>query len=155
MALQGASSSRPAGDPHEGLFLYLASDARSVVAEAKARFDVAMVKSDAMDDANVSKVPKIVRDRAKVEEARLNGARARHAQASAYLFAISVARFGASRQPGRSNPKQQDDVEVSNKLLKRKLSRPMNGWKDPKGVTMLVFTDRFCLYRHVANIFGS
>jgi len=40
----------------------LASDARSVVAEAKARFDVAMAKSDALDDADVSKVSVIIRD---------------------------------------------------------------------------------------------
>jgi len=29
----------------------------------------------------------------------------------------------------------------------------MHGWKDPKGVTLRVFTDRYCLYQHVANIF--
>ena len=86
-------------DPQKGLLLDLASDARSVVAKAKARFDAAMAKSDALDDADVSKVTVMISDKAKVDEARLNGARAMLAQASTYLFAISVARFVASRQP--------------------------------------------------------
>ena len=43
-------------DPHEGLLLDMASDARSVVAQAKARFDAAMAKSDALDDADITKV---------------------------------------------------------------------------------------------------
>ena len=50
MAQQGASGSGHAVDPKEGLLLELASDARSVVAEAKARFDAPMAKSDALDD---------------------------------------------------------------------------------------------------------
>jgi len=62
-----------------------------------------------------------------VEEARLNGARARLAQVSADLSPISVARFGASRQPGSLKPKQQDAGEGSNKLLNRKLHAPMDG----------------------------
>ena len=49
MAHQGANASRPTVDPREGLLLDLASVVRSVVAEAKARFDTAMAKSDAMD----------------------------------------------------------------------------------------------------------
>ena len=139
MALQGAISSRLAVDPHEGLLLDLPSDARSVVAEVKARFDAALAKSDALD---VSKVARIVGDKNKVKEARLNVARAMLTQASADLFAIFVARFGASWQPGSSKPKKQDAGEANNKLLKMKLSAPMDGWKDPKGVTMRVFTDR-------------
>ena len=152
MAQQGASGSGAAVDPHEGLLLELASDARSVVAEAKDRFDVAMAKSDTLDDANVSKVACIVMDRAKVEEIRLNGARARLAQASTNLYAIFVARFGSSRQPSSLKPKLQEDKK-SSKLMKRKLPAPMDGWKDPKGVTLHVFTDMHCLYQHVANIF--
>jgi len=152
LAQQGASGSRLEVDPHEGLLLELASDARSVIAESKARFDVPMAKSDALDDADVSKLSGIVKDMAKVEEARLNGARARLAQASACLFAISVARLGSSRQPNNLKPKLQEDKE-SKKLLKRKLHAPMYRWKDPKGVTMRVFTDRYFLYQHVANIF--
>jgi len=124
MAQQGASGSGPVADPQEGLLLELASDARSVVAEAKARFDAAMAKSDALDDSDVTKAAGIVRDKAKAEETRLNGARARLAQASADLSAISVARFGAARQlPSSSKPKLQEDKE-SNKLLKRKLPAP-------------------------------
>jgi hypothetical protein len=139
-------------DLQEVMLLDMASDARSVVAEATARFEAALAKSDALDDADVTKVAGIIRDMAKVEEARLNGARARLAQASADLSAIYVARFGASRQPSSMKPKPQDDKE-SSKLLKRKLPAPMDGWKDPKGVTMRVFTDRYSLYHHVANIF--
>jgi hypothetical protein len=48
-------------------------------------------------------------------------------------------------------PKLQDDKE-SIKLMKRKLPAPMDGWKDPKGVTLRVFTDRYSMYQHVANI---
>jgi hypothetical protein len=126
MAHQGASGSGIAVDPHEGLLLYVALDARNVVAEAKARFDAAMAKSDALDDADVSKVASIVKDKAKVKEARLNGARARLAQASANLFAISVARVGASRQPNSLKPKLQEDKK-SRKFMKRKLPVPMDG----------------------------
>jgi len=95
-------------DPQEDLLLDLASYARSIVAEAKARFDPATAKSDTLDDVDVSKVAEVGKDKAIVEEARLNGARPRLAQAWAYLFVISVARFGASRQPGTSKPKQQE-----------------------------------------------
>jgi len=115
MAHQGVSGLGLEVNQHEGLLLDQASDARSVVAEAKACFDVTMAKSDALDDADVSKVASIVRDKAKVEEARLNGARVMLAHASAYLSAISVARFGASRQPSSLKPKLQEDKE-SNKL---------------------------------------
>ena len=90
MAQQGASGSGQAGDPQEVLLLDLASDARSVVAEATARFEAALAKSDALDDADATKVAGIIRDRAKVEEARLTGARARLAQASADLSAIRI-----------------------------------------------------------------
>jgi hypothetical protein len=78
------------------MLLVPASDERSAVAEAKARFDAAMAKSDALDDTDVSKVAGI--SMYKVEEACLIGARAWLAQASAHLSAISVARFGAARQ---------------------------------------------------------
>ena len=130
----------------------MASDARSVVAKAKARFDATMAKSDAYDDADVSKVSGIIRDMAKVEEARLNGARARLAKASADLSAISVAKFGSCRQPNIAKPKLQDDRE-SIKLMKRKLPPPMDKWTNPKGVTLRVFTDRYNLYQHVANLY--
>ena len=89
MAQQGASGSRTAVDQQEGLLLELdGMDARSVVAEAKARFDASMAKSDALDDSDVTKAAGIVRGKAKMEETRLNGARARLAQASADLSAI-------------------------------------------------------------------
>jgi len=97
-------------------------------------------------------VSRIIRGKAKVEEARLNGARASLAQALANLSAIFVARFGSSRQPAScAKPKLQDDKE-SNKHLKRKLPAPMDGWEDPKGVTLRVFTYRYSMYQHVANI---
>ena len=106
-----------------------------------------MAKSDALDDADVSKVARIIRDRAKVEEARLNGARARLAQASADLSAIFVARFRAAPQTGfGSNSKPRLDArEVGSMLPKRKLPTPKDGWKDAKGVTMNVFADRHCM----------
>jgi hypothetical protein len=62
-----------------------------------------MAKSDALDDPDVSKVAGRVKDKAKVEEARLNGARVTLAQASVYFFEISVVRFGAARQSASAN----------------------------------------------------
>jgi hypothetical protein len=137
------------------MILDLASDARSVVAEAKARFDASMAKFDALDDYDVTKAAGIVMDKAKVEETRLNGACARLAQASANLSAISMARFGAARHTGaRSSVKPRlDSGEAGSKLLKRKLPAPKDGWKDAKGVTLNVFTDRHTLYQHMSNIF--
>ena len=120
MAHQGASGSGLAVDPQEGLLMDLASDARSAVAEAKARFDAATAKADALDDADVSKVANVVKDKAKVEEARLNGARAMLSQASADLSAIAVARFGPARQHASgssSKAKQPDPGEAGSKLL--------------------------------------
>ncbi len=130
MAQQGASAAGPSPDPQEGLLLELASDARSAVAEAKARFDAAMAKADAMNDANDTKAAGITRDMTKVEEARLNGARARLAKASADLSAISVARFGAVRQTAggsSSKSKLAEEGEGKRKFLKRKLPAPKDG----------------------------
>jgi hypothetical protein len=116
------------------LLLDLASDATSVVAKAKARFDGALAKSDALDDADVSKVARIIKDKAKVEEACLNGARARLAQASSDMSAIYVARFGAARHTGSwSNSKLRLDAgEAKSKLLKKKLHASKNGGKSLK-----------------------
>ena len=77
MAQQGASGSGPTVDPQEVLFLELASDARSVVAEAKARFNASMAKSDALDDFDVTNAARVVRDKAKMEET-VTGDRARN-----------------------------------------------------------------------------
>ncbi len=89
-----------------------------------------MEKADALDDANDTKAVGVTRDRSKVEEARLNGARARLAQASADLSAISVARFGAIRQTaGGSSSKSKliKEGEGKSKFLKRKLPAPKDG----------------------------
>jgi hypothetical protein len=90
MAQQRASGLGHVVKPEEGLLLELASDARSVVVEAKARFDVAMAKSDALDDADVSKVAGNVRVRAKVEgrasTARVLGLRMLHPIYLRYLW---------------------------------------------------------------------
>ncbi len=48
---------------------------------------------------------------------------------------------------------KKNDGEGSRNLLKIKLHAPKNGWKDPKGVIVTVFTDRHRVYRHVSNIF--
>ena len=148
MAHQGASGSGLAVDPHEGLLLELTSDARSVVAEAKARFDAVMPKLDAMDDADVYKVARVVRDIAKVKEDRLGNARARLADAYADLYAISVARFGNARQTGFGSSSEPwlNTGEERSKLMKRKLPSPKDGWKDLKGVTLPVLTYKHCMY---------
>ncbi len=62
MTHQGVNSFGPAVDPQEGLPFELSSDARSAVAEAKARFDVAMEKSDARDDPDASKGARLTND---------------------------------------------------------------------------------------------
>ncbi len=125
MAYQGANSFGPAVDPKDGLLSELASDARSAVAKAKARFDAVMAT---LEDADVSKGAALTRDKAKLEDARLNGARAGFTQASASLSAISVARFGAARRPGSSNPKQQDDGEGSSKQAIEEEATCAQGW---------------------------
>jgi hypothetical protein len=56
-----------------------------------------MAKLDGMEDVHVSKGVGLTIDKTKMKEAHLNRARARLAQASAHLYAISVARFGAAR----------------------------------------------------------
>jgi hypothetical protein len=127
MVHQGADSYGPAVDPQEGLRLELASDARSAVAKVQTRFDMAMAKPNTLDDVDVSKGTILTRDMAKVEEAGMNGARAELAQASSYLSAILVARFGAARQLANGNnskAKQQSFGEGSNKPLKRSCMRP-------------------------------
>ena len=115
-----------------------------------------MAQLGTLDNADALKSARLARGKANVEEAHLKGARVMVAQASTDLSEISVARFGAARQlinGIKSKAKQHDVGEGGKKLPKRKLPAPMDSWKDPKGVTMHVFTDRHCIYRHEANIF--
>ncbi len=102
-------------------------------------------KSDALDDVDATKGSRVIREKTKVEEARLYGSRTRLAQASADLASIFVARFGIARQPNTGiiiRYPQADTVEADNKLRKRKLPAPRDGWKDAKGVTISDFSDR-------------
>ncbi len=102
------------------------SDARSAVAEAKARFDATMAKSDALDDADATKGADVTKNKVKTEEARLN-ARARLVQASANLYEMYVASFGAARQSASVSGSKPNQLDVGNggrKLLKRKMPAP-------------------------------
>ncbi len=158
MAQQGASGSRQAVDPQEVLLFDLASDARSVVAEAKSSFRRNNGEIGRSRRRRYLQGASIVRDRAKVGEARLNGARARLAQASANVSAISVARFGAVRQTAggsSSKSKLTEEGEGKSKFLKRKLPAPKDGWKDAKGVTLLVYLIDLYSFSTCPTSFGS
>jgi hypothetical protein len=114
------------------------------------------VKSDALEDDGTSKVARRVIDKTKIEERRLNSARARLAQASSDLSVISVARFGDTRQAGigsSSRPRPLEPEEGSTKLLKRKMSAPKDGWKDAKGMTISIYADKHRFFHHLADIF--
>ena len=77
MAEQGGSASRVAVDPHEAILSDLVSDAKNVVAHGTIRVIISLAMSDASGDDDISKDARLVKDMTKVEETRLNGARAR------------------------------------------------------------------------------
>ena len=158
MAQLEAAASGVAVDPHEVILADLVSHAMDVVADDTTRFKITLAKPDALGDDDTPKVVRMVRDRTKIEETRLNGARARLAHASAYLFVISVARFGAARQPGiesNSKPRQLEPGEGGSKLLKRKLPGPKDGWKYAKSMTIIVYADKYRFFHFCQTYYGS
>ena len=155
---QRAAGAAGAIDPQEIVLIDGVSDERVAVAAATARFEAALVKSDKLLDDDSSAVAKRIRDASTVEEARLNGARARLAAAREALSQYGIARYGASapQAAGIASVKVEDedaDEKKEQRMLKRKLPAPKDGWKDLKGVTINVYTERALLYQDLFDIF--
>jgi hypothetical protein len=136
-------------------------DERKAVADASARFEAALVKSDNLRDDGASLAARIVKDKTSVKEALLNGARARLFNARDSLAIFSVAFLGSSPRAivGHAIPKMnEDEVEEirekkNNKLLKRKLPSPKDGWLDKKGIVLHSCRDRHHLLHHLSYMF--
>ncbi len=128
------------------------------MAAANVRFEAALVKSDLLGDDDSSAGAKRIKDKTLAEEARLEAARGRLLTARADLAAYGVAIHGASAPvvTSAATVKIDDDDAVEKKelrLLKRKLPAPKDGWKDAKGATISVYTDRHLLYQQLFEIF--
>ena len=136
-------------------------DERRAVAEAHVRFESALAKSDNLQDDDVSPTAKLVRERTAVEEARLNGARARMAVARDSLATFSVSVFGALPRTATvpsipkmgENEAEERREKKPTKLLKRKLLAPKDGWLDKKGIILHSYRDRHLLLQHLTDMF--
>jgi hypothetical protein len=136
-------------------------DERKAVADASTNFEATLAKSDSLRDDDASSVARIVRDRTNVEEARLNGARARLAAARDNLATFSVAILGSSPRTaaGHATPKADEEEaekkreKKNNKLLKRKLIAPKDDWLGQKGIILHSYKDRHRLLQHLSNMF--
>ena len=128
------------------------------MAAANGRFEAAIARSDVLLDDDSSAAAKRIREKVLTEEARLNAARVRLQAARAELAAYGVAIHGASTPvvTSAASVKIDDDDAAEKKelrLLKRKLPAPKDGWKDAKGATISVYTDRHLLYQQLFDIF--
>ncbi len=128
------------------------------MAAANVRFEAALAKSDLLADDDSSAGAKRTREKTLAEEARLDAARGRLQIARADLAAYGVAINGASAPVATSvaSVKIDDDDAAEKKelrLLKRKLPAPKDGWKDAKGATISVYTDRHLMYQQLFDIF--
>ena len=72
---QAGTSAAGAVDLQLDLLTESCVDERKSVADASARFEAALKKSDKLKEDDATPVAKVIRDMASVEEARLNGAR--------------------------------------------------------------------------------
>jgi len=116
-------------------------DERVAVAAAMARFEAALVKSDALGDDDVTAVAKRIREKTLAEEARLVAARAESKVARNSLAAYGIAVHGASAPlPRAATSSKLDDEDAlekkENMMLIRKLPSPKNDRKDVKGMTI-------------------
>ncbi len=110
-------------------------DEKKSVADASARFEAALRKSDKLKDNDATPVAKVIRDMTNVEEARLNGARVRLNAAVDRLTAYSLAILGSVLRAATTHlavTKDEDEVaekleKKEKKLLKRKLPAPKDG----------------------------
>jgi len=119
-----------------------------------------LVNSDKLKDTDASPVAMIVKERTSVEEARLNGARARLTTSRDSLTTFCVAIFGSSPRTVAWLAVKVDEDEAEEKrerkdgkLLERKLLAPNDGWLDTKGIFLHSYQDRHRLLQHVLNVF--
>ena len=131
MAQQAAGAAGPA-DPQVVAVMQGVGDERVAVAAALARFEAALVKSDALGDDDVSAGAKRTREKTLAEEARLVTARAELKAARNALAAYGIAVHGASAPlPGAASSSKLDDEDAlekkENRMLKRKLPAPKDG----------------------------
>jgi hypothetical protein len=119
-------------------------DERKTVVDASVRFEVALAKSGKLKDDDVTHSAKIVRDKTKVDEARLNRARVRLSAARDSLATYSGAKFGSAPRTAAvlAIPKS-DDEEVAEtqekkdkKMRKRKLTMPKDNWLYKKCIVL-------------------
>ncbi len=133
-------------DPREVALIDGVSDERVAVASANARFEAAIARSDVLLDDDFSVAAKRIREKVLAEEARLTAARIRLQAAGAELAAYGVAIHGAMPPASGSSSVKVDDEDAADKkaqrLLKRKLPSPKDGWKDGKGATIVAFADK-------------
>ena len=157
MAQQAAGAAGPA-DPQVVALMQGVGDERVAVAAALARFEAALVKSDALGDDDVSAGAKRTREKTLAEEARLVTARGELKAARNALAAYGIAVHGASAPlPGAASSSKLDDEDAlekkENRMLKRKLPAPKDGWKGLKGMTIQLYSDRNTLYQQLYDIF--
>ena len=133
---QAGTSVAGGADPQLDLLSESLADERKSVMDATIRFEAALAKSDKLKDDDFSPVAKLVRDRTNVEEARLNGSRARLATARDRLAACTIATRGvvatrATVVPAVLSPDEDEVAEKQEKkdkkILKRKLPAPKDG----------------------------
>ena len=158
---QAGTSAAGAVDLQLDLLTESCVDEKKSVADASARFEAALGKSDKLKEDDATLVAKVIRDMASVEEARLNGARVRLNAAVDRLTAYSLAKLGSGPRAAAAHPavaKDEDEAaekleKKEKKLLKRKLPAPKDGLLDKKGVILHTFRDRHCLFQHLTDMF--
>ena len=157
MVHQAAKAAGPAG-PQAVALMQGVGDERVAVAAALARFEAAIVKSDALGDEDVSPGAKRIREKTLAEEARLVAAKAELKAANFFLTPYGIAVHGASAPlPRAASSSKLDDEDTlekkENMMLKRKLPFPKDGWKDVKGMTIHMCSDKNTLYQQPYDIF--
>ena len=133
-------------------------DERVVVAAAFAHFEAALLKSDALGVDDSSAGAKRVREMTLAEEARLIAARVSLKAARDSLAAYGIAVHGTPVPIQGAVPcSKLEDEDASEKkemrMLKRELPSPKDGWKDLKGMTIQMYSDRNLLYQQLFDIF--
>ena len=158
---QAGTSAAGAMDLQLNLLTESCVDERKSVADASARFEAALKKSDKLKEDDATLVAKVIRDMASVEEARLNGARVRLNAAVDRLTVYSLAKLGSAPRAAGTHPavtKDEDEAaekleKKEKKLLKRKLPAPKDGWLDKKGIILHTFRDRHRLFQYLTDMF--
>jgi len=118
----------------------LCVDEKKSMVDATIRFEAALRKSAKLKDGDSSPAAKVVRDMVNVEETRLTRARVQLAAARDSLTAYPLPKLGSRPRAfaAQAVPKAgEDDVaekqeKKDEKLSKRKLPAPKDGWLDKK-----------------------